>query len=246
MGVAVVGWGAPGAEASAASVGIACGFNLTPWMLLPAILVLGLSLLHLDVWIVLGVAAASAAIIACVVQGMAPADVALASALGFSPAPGQSSLLTGGGVTSMLDVAVIVLVSSTYAGMFERTHMLDGVTHLVEGTSSRCGSFAAACLASTACTLVCCNQSLTIMLAHQLCRGCEPDAKRLAVQLEDTAVVLPALVPWSIAAAVPLAAVDAPSAGVFAACFLYLVPLWNLLIGVLSNRDGHKRHLSSN
>ncbi len=240
MGVATVGGGAPGVATSVAPVGIASGFSLTPWMLLPAALVLGLSLLRLDVWVVLGVGAASAAVIACTVQGMAPADVALACALGFAPAPGQSSLLAGGGVTSMLNVAAIVLVSSTYAGMFEQTRMLDGVTRLVEVISSRFGSFAAACLASTACALVCCNQSLTIMLAHQLCRGCEPDAKRLAIQLEDTAVILPALVPWSIAAAVPLAAVGAPSTGVFAACFLYLVPLWNLLVEVV--RSSRARH----
>ena len=39
---------------------IAAGFNLTPWELAPAILVLGLSLLRLDVWIILAAGAASA------------------------------------------------------------------------------------------------------------------------------------------------------------------------------------------
>ena len=225
--------------------GIASGFNLTPWMLLPAVLVLGLSLLRLDVWLVLAAGSISAAVVACVVQGVDPADMALACVMGYAPAPGQSALLAGGGIVSMLGVAAIVLISSTYAGMFEQTRMLDGVTRLVEGASSRFGSFAAACLASGACALVCCNQSLTIMLAHQLCRGCEPDAKRLAIQLEDTAVILAALVPWSIAAAVPLAAVGAPSSGVAAACFLYLVPLWNLLASVRADRKSRKDRISS-
>ena len=242
LGVAFGGGGALEPVVTVAS--IASGFNLTPWMLLPAVLVLTLSLLRLDVWLVLGVGSVSATVIACAFQGMAPADVAFACIAGFTPMPGQSLLLAGGGVASMLNVAAIVLVSSTYAGMFEQTRMLDGVTRLVEDTSSRFGSFAAACLASFACALVCCNQSLTIMLSHQLCRGCEPDDKRLAVQLEDTAVVLPALVPWSIAAAVPLAAVGAPSTGVFAACFLYLVPLWNLLRSVRTHRSAHPGALS--
>ena len=210
------------------STQIATGFNLTPWELMPAILVLGLSLLRLDVWIVLAAGAVSAAVLACVCQGMDVPGVALACVAGFSPLPGQSSLMAGGGIVSMLAVAAIVLVSSTYAGIFEQTHMLDGVHDFVAKIAARFGSFAAVLLASTACAVVCCNQSLTIMLGHQLSRGCESDAGKFALQLEDTAVVVSALVPWSIACAVPLAAVGAPPASVFFAFYLWLVPAWNL------------------
>ena len=210
------------------STQIATGFNLTPWELMPAILVLGLSLLRLDVWIVLAAGAVSAAVLACVCQGMDVPGVALACVAGFSPLPGQSSFMAGGGIVSMLSVAAIVLVSSTYAGIFEQTHMLDGVHDFVAKIAARFGSFAAVLLASTACAVVCCNQSLTIMLGHQLSRGCESDAGKFALQLEDTAVVVSALVLWSIACAVPLAAVGAPPASVFFAFYLWLVPAWNL------------------
>ena len=210
------------------STQIATGFNLAPWELMPAILVLGLSLLRLDVWIVLAAGSVSAAVLACVCQGMDVPAVALACVTGFSPLPGQSSLMAGGGIVSMLAVAAIVLVSSTYAGIFEQTHMLDGVHDSVAKIAARFGSFAAVLLASTACAVVCCNQSLTIMLGHQLSRGCEPDAGKFALQLEDTAVVVSALVPWSIACAVPLAAVGAPPASVLFAFYLWLVPAWNL------------------
>lgn len=210
------------------STQIATGFNLAPWELMPAILVLGLSLLRLDVWIVLAAGSVSAAVLACVCQGMDVPAVALACVTGFSPLPGQSSLMAGGGIVSMLAVAAIVLVSSTYAGIFEQTHMLDGVHDSVAKIAARFGSFAAVLLASTACAVVCCNQSLTIMLGHQLSRGCEPDAGKFALQLEDTAVVVSALVPRSIACAVPLAAVGAPPASVLFAFYLWLVPAWNL------------------
>ena len=217
---------------------IASGFSLTPWELVPAVLVLGLSLLRLDVWIVLVAGAASAAVLACVCQGMDVPGVALACVTGFSPLPGQSGLMAGGGIVSMLGVATIVLVSSTYAGIFEQTHMLDGVHDSVENVAARFGSFAAVLLASTACAVVCCSQSLTIMLGHQLSRGCEPDAGRFALQLEDTAVVVSALVPWSIACAVPLAAVGAPSASVFFAFYLWLVPAWNFGVELVGFRRG--------
>ena len=48
--------------------------------------------------------------------------------------------------------------------------------------------------------------------------------------LEDSAVVIAPLIPWSIAGAVPLVAVGAPESSVLFALFLYLLPLWDLLI----------------
>ena len=67
------------------------------------------------------------------------------------------------------------------------------------------------------------------MLTNQLCRDLEPDDERMALHLEDSAVVVAPLVPWSIACAVPLTAVGAPSSAILFACFLYLLPLWRLL-----------------
>ncbi len=49
-----------------------------------------------------------------------------------------------------------------------------------------------------------------------------------AIALEDTAVVAAPLIPWSIAAGVPLASVGAPMISICFAFFLYLLPLWRL------------------
>lgn len=173
---------AAGQTASTAAA-FALGFALTPWELLPAVLVLLLSVLRVDVRIALGAGALRARVLASAVQGVALPDMALACLAGYVPAKDQSALLSGGGVVSMVNVILIVLVSSTYAGMFEATHMLAGVRGLVEGAGKRCGSFAASLLASVACALVCCNQTLTIMLTHQLAKGCEADGPRLASHL---------------------------------------------------------------
>ena len=51
----------------------------------------------------------------------------------------------------------------------------------------------------------------------------------MALVLEDTTIVLAAVLPWSIAAAVPLATLGAPSLGIAAAVYLYLQPLWSWL-----------------
>ena len=41
------------------------------------------------------------------------------------------------------------------------------------------------------------------------------------------------LVPWSIAGAVPLAAVGAPIASVVVASYLYILPIWSFLVRLI-------------
>ena len=84
--------------------------------------------------------------------------------------------------------------------------------------------------AGTATALVSCNQTLAILLTHQLCGNLE-DGPALALDLEDSVVVIAALVPWSIAATVPLSSVGAPLTSICAACYLYFLPVWRLVSG---------------
>ena len=85
---------------------------------------------------------------------------------------------------------------------------------------------------------VSCNQTLATMLTHQLCEDVEPDDRTMMIDLEDTVIVVSALIPWSIAATVPLASVGAPTASILAACFLYLMPLWTVLSSTVRRRRG--------
>ena len=60
----------------------------------------------------------------------------------------------------------------------------------------------------------------------------------MASHLENTAVVIAPLIPWSIAGAVPLATVGAPTACILTACYLYLLPVWNYIAAI---RNHHKK-----
>jgi NhaC family Na+:H+ antiporter len=52
-----------------------------------------------------------------------------------------------------------------------------------------------------------------------------------ALDLYDTAVTVIALVPWSVATAMVLAAANAPASSVLCACFLYLLPICRRFTG---------------
>ena len=79
------------------------------------------------------------------------------------------------------------------------------------------------------------------MLTHQLCGPVVENQEELAIDLENTAVVVAPLIPWSIAGAVPLATVGAPESCLITAVYLYLIPLWNLAVQAMHHRSRHDR-----
>lgn len=78
--------------------------------------------------------------------------------------------------------------------------------------------------------------TLAVMLTHQLCLNVEPDRRRLALDLENTVIVVAPLIPWSIAGAVPLAAIGAPEGSLLFSFYLYLIPLCCLARSLFTRR----------
>ena len=76
-----------------------------------------------------------------------------------------------------------------------------------------------------------CNQTLAVMLTHQLTYKTYENMKlsnyRLALDLENTVIIIAALIPWNIAGAVPAAALSADKGFIPYALYLFLVPLTN-------------------
>lgn len=197
---------------------------------IPAALIILLSLFRVHVRVTMSVSILAAALIALTVERVSPGALLQAALTGYHTSdPELAPMIDGGGVTSMLRVAAIVCLSSSYSGIFQGTGLLRGVQGGIARLSGILTPFGATLLTSAAASMVACNQTLAIMLTHQLCRDVIPDRQEMAITLEDTVVVVAPLVPWSIAGATPLATVGAPTASILAACYLYLLPLWGLL-----------------
>lgn len=200
---------------------------------LPAAVILVLSALKVPVKRTLLVSILLALVLSVTLQGMEPVQILPVLVFGYETSnPNLAAMVNGGGLISMLRATAIVMLSSSYAGIFEGTGLLRNIQKQMEGLSKRITSFGCTLLVSVVTSMVACNQTLSVMLTNQLCRKTQPDSKQFALDLENTVIVLAPLVPWSIAGAVPLAAVGAPSSGILAACYLYLLPLWNLIVAV--------------
>ena len=129
----------------------------------------------------------------------------------------------------MVKVAAIVCLSSSYAGIFQGTGMLERIREMVKLLSKKVGPFGTLVLVlvSASAVVTACNQTLAIMVTWELGKPLMEDREEMALAMEDSVVVMAALVPWSIACAVPLESVGAPMSAIPAAVYLWLLPLWH-------------------
>lgn len=205
--------------------------------ILPAAAVVILSLLKVDVKKTLLISSLLGIVIAFGVQHMPLTAIMTACLTGYHPeSEAVSALMSGGGIRSMINILLIVCISSCYAGMFKATHFLDGVQNRMESIREHTTDFTVVFITAILTGVIACSQALTIMLTNQLCEKSVPDGEKRAIYLENTAVVLSPMIPWSVAATTPLAAVGAPLLSVAAAVYLYILPLWQLLVSVIEKK----------
>ena len=212
-------------------------FVLHPAALIPAAVIILFSCFRINVKITMSVSILCGMAVAFFIQGTSLNELLKIALWGYKPeAEALAALLSGGGVQSMVKVFCIVCLSSCYSGMFNGTGLLTGFRSGLTRLSHRILPFGAILVTSVLTVMVSCNQTLAIMLTQQLCTDAEPDPETMASHLENTAVVIAPLIPWSIAGAVPLATVGAPTACILTACYLYLLPLWNYLVVIRKHR----------
>ena len=174
----------------------------------------------------------AASFICLSVQGNTPEELLRFLIFGYRvPEPELAVMMNGGGILSMVKVSLIVCISSSFSCILEKTGILFGIKKKIGRLGERVTPYGGALLTSLPASMAACNQTLGIILTYQLCKDITDDKKELAIYLENSAVIVAPLVPWSIACAVPLAAISAPeTAGcILTAFYLYLLPAWNMI-----------------
>lgn len=206
-------------------------FNLNPVVLVPAVLILALAAARIDVKISMGLSSLVAMAIALLIQQVSLAELLGYIATGYrldQPGP-LSAVIQGGGLLSMVPVSLIVLISSAFSGLFAGTGLLRDIELAYGLISRQAGLYAGTVVTSFATAAFGCNQTLAVMLTHQLIQGAYENKRlnryRLALDLENTVIVISALIPWNIAGAVPAAALSADAGFIPYALYLFFVPL---------------------
>jgi len=206
-------------------------------MCLPAVLILILSVLRVNVKKTMSVSILAAVVLCIFLRHLDAVTILKTAVWGYTAADAEvGAMLNGGGILSILRVAMIVMISSAYSGIFRKTGLLDRLCARITVLSKKTSPYAAMLLTALLAGFLACNQTLTIILTHQLCAPLQQSKEQFAINLENSAVVVAPLIPWSIAGATPLSAVGAPLTGMALACFLYILPLCELVRHAASSR----------
>ncbi|MDO4485959.1 MAG: Na+/H+ antiporter NhaC family protein [Bacillota bacterium] len=205
-------------------------FKLSLWAFVPAVLMLLLPLLKVSVLISMAASIVSGILVAWLVQGVSLLEVLRICILGYeSEGGGLGTLLNGGGLVSMLEIVVILLISCTYSGIFNGTGMLETLQTRISQGCSKIGRYSMMLLLSFGSAAVFCNQTIaTLMCSDLLSKPYEDaDASRqeLAIDMENSVILIACFIPWSIGCSVPLSFFGMDYHALPYAVYMYTLPI---------------------
>ena len=204
-------------------------------VMIPAVLLVILPLCRVRIVHVILVSGAAAFLLTVSAQQQSLLTALADCVVGYqASAPALKNIFSGGGVVSMLNVIFIIALANGCAGIFQGTDMLQPLQCYLDNMFERLHIFPSQILLSLFLSCVFCNQTIGITLITQmtsnLYRQHDLPQEELAADLNNSVVTIAALVPWSIACAVPLSVMHVGVGALPYSVFLYLVPLCYLLV----------------
>ncbi len=208
-------------------------FSLNALTLLPAAFIVILACLRISIHLLMLASIGAACAVCFFLQNMSLLDICATLLWGFESHDARlGALMNGGGITSMINVALIVGISTSFVGIFEITQLLQSLRQKVLFLTHKVGAFAAMVVTSCITCAIACNQTMSIIITADLCKENYTQTEDMAIPLEDSALIIAPLIPWSITCTVPLVSIGAPTSSIVYATFLYSIPL----IGLIKSR----------
>ena len=184
---------------------IADNFYLSPWIMLPVLVVIFAAVKRIPAIPSLLLAAAVAAVIAIFAQGASLPDVLIGLQKGFSIETGNEyadSLLNRGGLDSMLWTISLIMFALAYGGMMEKCRFVESLMGgIVKRVKSTASLVAATIITGIICDVILTDQYLAIMIPSRMFRD-EFDKRDLSRSFlsrttEDGATLWSPMIPWN-------------------------------------------------
>ena len=205
-------------------------FNISIFTIIPALCMVILPLFRINVIWALITSIVSGGLISILVQGNEVSNLIEQGIFGYSSEHEVlGNILDGGGLISMVEVIIIVMISSSYSGIFDGTKMLERLEELLGKMVKRTGKFFVMVLMSFFTVGVFCNQTIASIMCCDLMKNVYIDndgsKEELALDIENSAILISSLVPWSIACIVPLSFLGVGFQAIPYSIYLYIVPI---------------------
>ena len=211
-------------------------YNLNIVVIIPAILIIVLSLLKINVKKTMLVSIVISFFISMFIQKEGILSIIKYCIYGYYNSNEKLNLMMkGGGIVSMINVSLIVGISSSYSGIFKETKLLVSLKEHLKVFAKKTSNYFVIFFSSIISGAIACNQSLGIILTNELSEELV-DKQEGAIILENTVVLLVGLIPWNIAMGVPLKTIGVGFMSGLFAFYLYFLPLWNLFLNFIKGR----------
>ena len=204
-------------------------FNLSPLTIIPALFILILPLLKVNIFITIGSSVVTGFLISIFVQGIDIIDLLKIMLMGYKSTTELGAILNGGGLVSMIEIIIILTISSMYSGIFNETGMLDKLHDKISTLSTKFGRYVVTLVISIITPMIFCNQTISTLIVGNLMQKTYDDQgatrEELAIDMENSVILTACTVPWSIGCSVPLTFFGVGSKAMIYAFYMYLLPI---------------------
>ncbi|MCC3867002.1 Na+/H+ antiporter NhaC family protein [Terrisporobacter mayombei] len=207
-------------------------FHISFILLIPAIIIIILSLKKVSISKSITISIITSIIICFIIQKINIIDLFNYIIFGYEASSSLSNIIKGGGIISMLKTCYIIIVSCCLTGFFSGLNIFDGLKkYLKKIKLNRSKLFLSTLFLGLIIASIGCSQTIAFILTIEILRDTYEDYKNedMAMEFSDSAIVTSALIPWCIAALVPTSVLGISSYKFIPyAIFLYIVPICHL------------------
>ena len=211
-------------------------FNLSYLCFLPIVVILFLTLFKTNVKISLSLSILVAIVLSYFIQGYDFVEIIKTVVFGFFFEKDNPlyTILKGGGIISMWKTCMIVFISCCLSGIIQMLKIFSRLEDVILKSKNEFILFIWTILVSIATGILGCNQSIAVVMTIDIMKNIYKikgiSNEKFAIDIENSSIVLAALIPWNLASLVPATVMELPDLSyLYYSFYVILLPLLVLI-----------------
>lgn len=208
-------------------------FEISPWLMLPPIILICFPIFKVPIVYALMIAIAFSSSFAIFHQNISFSELLKSSIFGYAPSiPKQyNTVLAGGGLLSLKTMLIVLICATALNGIFEGTKMIITIAKPLLREIKEPKSLQLFTIAfSISSAVFLCNQLMSVIVPagvlKEKYKKMGIDNKVFALLISDSGVMVSAIIPWSVAALTPSIFMGVPVLDFIPYAFLsYTMPI---------------------
>ncbi len=211
-------------------------YHMNFLVIVPALFILVFPFLNIKTQKAMVISVLLAGIASVVAQNMSVVEFLKTCLLGYqSGHPTLGPMIDGGGIISMLEICIIVAMSSTLAPLIRASHVLELLMPKIKAWSQKLGLTPMTMLLDGALNAIFCNQFAPLYITHAFMVDLYDREEQLMLDMANMNIV-GAIIPWSLSVTIPLTFLQVGVNSLPLAFFIYFTPLYHVVMTKVGKR----------